>query len=67
MRPGYLSGYGEDSTKPGNQGEDTILDDIEVGYIPEHIQYSKIFPNLPFIQRPIVQLRDPRTFNVLMI
>jgi len=67
MRPGYLSGYGEDHTRPGNQGESDNYA-LESDYIPEYMRYSKVFPNFPTIwaDRPIA-IRDPRTFNVLLV
>ena len=82
MRPGYLQGYGEDTTRPGNFGNVDAKDaykylnpadtgmpaEVEVGYIPEHMRYSKIFPNYPIAGRiPFAKPRDPMTFNVLMI
>ena len=42
--------------------------DVEVSYVPEYMRYSKIFPNLPIINRqPFARLRDTRTFNTLLI
>jgi len=82
MRPGYLQGYGEDTTRPGNFGSidashalrylnpaDTGMPaEYETGYIPEYMRYSKIFPNYPIARGiPFVRPRDPMTFNVLMI
>ena len=69
MRPGYLQGYGEDTTRPGNFGDiqasrahryldptDTGMpDELEVGYIPEYMRYSKIFPN-PASDRLTIQM-----------
>ena len=64
MRPGYLQGYGEDTTRPGNFGQvladnairflntrDTGLPpEYETGYIPEHMRFSRVFPNYPNIR-----------------
>jgi hypothetical protein len=75
MRPGYLQGYGEDTTRPGNFGYAKLDDDaiyflntrsglppeFETGYIPE---YSRYFPK--GLRGPFVRPRDPMTFNVLM-
>lgn len=69
MRPGYLSNYGENYTKLGNQGEEeSEFVEFESGYIPEYMRYSKVFPNLPIVRtnRPLA-IRHPKTFNVLMI
>ena len=82
MRPGYLQGYGEDTTRPGNFGYAKLDDDaiyflnsrsalppeFETGYIPEYLRYSKLFKTRTNYpdHRPFVQPRDPMTFNVLM-
>lgn len=56
MRPGYLQGYGEDTTRPGNFGIAKLDDDaiyflnsqpplppeFETGYLPEHLRYSHL-------------------------
>ena len=69
MRPGYLSNYGEDYSKPGNQGEqDNYPLEWESDYIPEYMRFSRVFPNLPIVRtnRPIA-IRHPKTFNVLLV
>ena len=69
MRPGYLRNYGESKNKPGNLGiiyTNALPSELEVGYIPEHLRYSNYFPyNL--VERRRLHLRDPMTFNTLMI
>lgn len=58
MRPGYLQGYGEDITKPGNFGYAKLDDDaiyflnnrsalppeFETGYIPDYMKYPRALP-----------------------
>jgi len=84
MRPGYLSNYRENPKRLGNFGDLDIPakyaasylnpydkglpPEAEVGYIPEYMRYSKVFPNFPFIgHNRSPRLRDPQTFNVLLI
>ena len=44
------------------------LVDTTSGYIPEYMRYSKVFPNFPLTNpTPVAQLRDPMTFNILMV
>jgi len=44
------------------------LIETETGYIPEYMRYSKVFPNFPGVNPlPYTRLRDPMTFNVLMV
>jgi hypothetical protein len=71
MRPGYLRIYPTQKRRPGNIGDTEdkppiILDEVEVGYIPELMKYKAGFP-FPYPSRVMPQLRDPMTFNTLMI
>lgn len=83
MRPGYLGdlsdcwfGQVEDeSVMPGealrylDPISHGLPPDREIGYVPEYMRYSKLFPyyHPNIMPRPLVPLRDPRTFNTLMI
>lgn len=75
MRPGHLRIYSTSKRRPGNIGdiEDEIQvvpviyhDEVEVGYIPELMKYSASFP-YPYPSGSMPLMRDPRTFNTLMI
>jgi len=68
MRPGYLSIY-KIQRRPGNIGdtEDDRFEELEVGYIPELMKYSSRFPYLRYPSRLMPPLRDPMTFNVLLM
>jgi len=83
MRPGYLGNledcwFGQvedDYVAPGEalRFMDPVSHGLpperEVGYIPEYMRYSQVFPNFhPNMgPRSASLLRDPRTFNTLMI
>jgi hypothetical protein len=71
MRPGHLKIYSSRKRRPGNIGATDddmpiILDEIEVGYIPDLMKYSAGFP-YPYPSSAMPPLRDPRTFNTLLI
>ena len=71
MRPGHLRIYSSSKRRPGNIGdtEDEMYmpyEEIEVGYIPELMKYSPGFP-YPYPSAAMPLLRDPMTFNTLMI
>ena len=71
MRPGHLRIYSSKKRRPGNIGAidddmPIILDEIEVGYIPELMKYKAGFP-YPYPSAAMPPLRDPITFNTLMI
>lgn len=69
MRPGYLRHYSK-KHRPGNIGDtedDTkFYMEEETGYIPELLKYSADFP-FPYPSRRMPLMRDPITFNTLMI
>lgn len=75
MRPGYLHGYGEDYTRPGNLGSVSAQEasgflnardrglppEFETGYIPEHSSFRRSSPNDPrFIRVPGLPFVRPR-------
>jgi len=75
MRPGYLGNYGQNSRRLGYVEPLEFMEEpltkvsypLVTGYIPEYMKYSKVFPNLPMIYPRRLALRNPKTFNVLMV
>jgi hypothetical protein len=71
MRPGHLRIYASSKRRPGNIGDNedelpVFYEEVEVGYIPELMKYSSRFP-YPYPSAAMPLLRDPMTFNTLMI
>lgn len=67
MRPGYLRQLG-DPVFNWIPKYKAFPSEKEVGYIPEYLKYSRVFPNFPYEdRRAYVPYRSSRTFNILMM